>query len=197
MSVEHMAVVLNHSQATGTAKVLLLGIANHAGDGGAWPSIRTLTRYAGVDDRNVRRALRTLEELGELHISVQHGGGERMPDYRRPNRYEVLVRCPSWCDRSAQHRDVRTSDTDLWDGNSTPWRKRPPPPGASAPRPPGVNAPRPLAPAPPEPSREPPEEPRLELSGSGIHSSHGLYGAEPDELYPPGVTDPLDFGRNE
>jgi hypothetical protein len=123
VSVEHLTVVLNHSQATGTAKVVLMGIANHDGDGGAWPSIRTLTRYAGVDERNVRRALRHLVELGELRITVQRGGDSRVPDYRRPNRYDVLVRCPQECDRSPQHRHLReASEVALWDDAATPWR---------------------------------------------------------------------------
>ena len=197
MSVEHLAIVLNHSQATGTAKVLLLGIANHAGDGGAWPSIRTLTRYAGVDERNVRRALRQLEELGELRIAVQSGGSDRLPSYRRPNRYEVLVRCPRWCDRSAQHRDARQVDLDLWEDEGTPWRQRPPTPGNSAPPPPGVSAPRPLASPPAEPSLNHQQEPAGELAGSPIHSSHGEWPATPDGLSPTGVTDPLDLWSDE
>jgi hypothetical protein len=107
-----MAIVLHHSRSRGTARCVLLGIANHEGDRGAWPSIATLRKYAGgVDERNVQRALQTLVELGELRIDVQAGGDGRMTrGGRETNRYFVLVRCPDWCDRSANHRDVRQID---------------------------------------------------------------------------------------
>ena len=104
MSVESLAIVLHHSQATGTAKVVLIGIANHDGDGGAWPAIATLARYAGVHERNVIRAIRTLEALGELTTELQAGGTHRTQDRLRPNRYSIELACPVDCDRSRQHR---------------------------------------------------------------------------------------------
>lgn len=107
MSVESLAVVLHHSRARGTAKLVLVGIANHDGDGGAYPSHATLARYANVDERNVRRAIDGLVSKGELAVQVQEGGDRDLADHRRPNRYRVLVACPSWCDRSPQHRDTR------------------------------------------------------------------------------------------
>lgn len=102
-----MAAVLHHSRARGTAKLVLLGIANHAGDGGAWPAMDTLARYANVDRSNVKKALRALQGLGEVRVYVQGGGPVDADDGRRPNRYDVLVACPLWCDRTAQHRDTR------------------------------------------------------------------------------------------
>lgn len=107
MSVEHIALALHHSRAKGSAKLVLIGIANHAGDGGAYPSLETLARYAGVTVRQAQRALRTLEALGEIRTHVQAGGSADWDDHRRPNRYEVLVPCPAWCDRSPNHRDTR------------------------------------------------------------------------------------------
>ena len=104
MSVEQLAVVLHHSQAKGTDKLVLLGIANHAGDGGAWPAIATLARYANVHPRNVQRSLSKLIELGELVRYVQAGGLQGWEDFLRPNRYDVAVECPDWCDRSPHHR---------------------------------------------------------------------------------------------
>lgn len=86
-----MAHVLNHSRAVGTAKVVLLGIANHDGDGGAWPSIETLARYANVDPRSVKRAIRTLEELGEVVVHLNDGGTRSTRNDQRPNRYELTV----------------------------------------------------------------------------------------------------------
>lgn len=102
-----MAVVLHHSRAKGTAKLVLLGIANHMGDGGAWPSVETLGAYANVDRRNIQRALDKLVQLGELSTNPQAGGSADLPDYRRPNQYHVLIHCPPWCDRTPWHRDLR------------------------------------------------------------------------------------------
>lgn len=70
MSIEAMNLVLNHSKATGRAKLVLLGIANHFGDNGAWPSISTLARYANASERSVKRDIQELVELGELTVEV-------------------------------------------------------------------------------------------------------------------------------
>ena len=104
MSAEALAIALNHSRAKGTAKVVLLGIANHDGDGGAWPSIGTLARYANVDARTVQRAIDSLEKLGEVKRIVQGGGTHLTSDAHRPNLYRLTLRCPNECDRTAQHR---------------------------------------------------------------------------------------------
>jgi hypothetical protein len=104
VSVESLAAVLHHSRAKGTAKVVAIGIANHDGDGGAWPSIRTLAVYANVDRSTVKRAIKSLVVLGEVRVHVQAGGGRDMEDHDRPNRYEVLVECPEGCDRTTNHR---------------------------------------------------------------------------------------------
>jgi len=71
MSIEIMSLVLNHSKATGRAKLVLIGIANHQGDQGSWPSIATLARYANASESSVTRDLRKLVELGELKIVLQ------------------------------------------------------------------------------------------------------------------------------
>jgi hypothetical protein len=104
MSIEAMACVLHHAAVSGTDKVVLLGIANHDGDGGAWPTLDTLTKYANVDKRNVRASLRRLEAKGMILTLQQQGGNDTCPDYERPNRYEVLVRCPLECDGTKNHR---------------------------------------------------------------------------------------------
>lgn len=119
-----MAIVLHHSRATGTAKLILLGIANHAGDGGAWPKVSTLATYANASDRAVQRHLRTLERLGEIATYRQAGGLAHMRDVDRPNRYEVLVKCPPDCDRSSNHRTEphrvihKSTAPDLWGDRS-------------------------------------------------------------------------------
>lgn len=107
MSVESLAAVLHHSRAKGTAKVIAIGIANHDGDGGAWPTIRTLAIYANADRSTVKRAIRQLVTLGEVRVHVQAGGPRDMEDTERPNRYDVLVECPEGCDRTTNHRPRR------------------------------------------------------------------------------------------
>src|SRR4051812_43742081 len=104
MSVEAMAIVLHHSQQTGTRKLLLVGIANHDGDGGAWPTIETLAKYANTDERNVRRRLTEIVADGELAIHYNAGGSLKTPLHERPNLYEILVACPPNCDGSRNHR---------------------------------------------------------------------------------------------
>lgn len=99
-----MAIVLHHSKAQGTDKVVLLGIANHDGDGGAWPKVATLAKYANVHPRTVVRSLNKLGELGEIAIFNQQGGNRQTPDYARPNQYELLLECPPECDRTKNHR---------------------------------------------------------------------------------------------
>jgi len=70
MSVEAISLVLNHSKATGRAKLVLIGIANHLGDQGSWPSIATLARYSNASERSVKRDVKDLVELGELIVEV-------------------------------------------------------------------------------------------------------------------------------
>jgi hypothetical protein len=71
MSIEAVALVLNKSKAQGRAKLVLIGIANHLGDHGAWPSIATLARYANASERSVKRDIQELVALGELKVELQ------------------------------------------------------------------------------------------------------------------------------
>lgn len=102
-----MAAVLHHSNAKGTRKLVLLGIANHEGDGGAWPTMATLARYANADVRTCQRAVEWLVSKGELEVLRQAGGTPGIADHHRPNLFRVRVTCPAWCDRSTRHRDTR------------------------------------------------------------------------------------------
>lgn len=97
MSIEAMATVLHHSQMTGTAKLLLLGIANHEGDGGAFPSVATLAKYTGTSERRVQQLISELRASGELSVSPSAGPAGT-------NVYRVQVSCPDDCDRSSNHR---------------------------------------------------------------------------------------------
>lgn len=104
-----MAIALHHSRAKGSAKLILVGIGNHDGDGGAMPSMATLAKYGGVDVRQARKLVRRLEALGEIRTHVQAGTLDYLDDHEQPNRYDFLLACPAWCDRSKHHRDTRKS----------------------------------------------------------------------------------------
>jgi hypothetical protein len=155
MSVEAMAIVLNHSAATGTAKIVLLGIANHEGDGGSWPSVPTLARYANADDRTVQRAIDKLIKSGELSRQVHQGGDRRTRGGRFTNLYRVLVVCPDNCDRTPNHRLIHRGDA-----HATPQASR-----GDAHATPGVT------PTPPEPSENHPLPTAPEKSHVGNRAS--------------------------
>lgn len=148
MSVESMAIALHHSRAKGAARTILVGIANHDGDGGAFPSMRTLAKYGGVDVRNARKHVARLVALQEVRVHLQGGNivdkttGKPIPAELQPNRYDFLLVCPPWCDRTKHHRDTRKRRTiadtpDLWKdprAESTGGTEAPGgPPGGSAP----------------------------------------------------------------
>lgn len=101
MSIEAMSLVLHHSQATGRAKLVLLGIANHLGDEGAWPAIETLARYANASPRSVQRDIKELADMGELIIAEQ---GSPISSQYRTNLYWINVTCPENCDGTYSHR---------------------------------------------------------------------------------------------
>lgn len=104
MSIEAVAIALHHSQAKGTAKLVLIGIANHDGDGGSFPKVATLAKYAGVHPRRIVSILNTLGGLGEIVIHQQAGGTHKTPEAVRPNLYEFILTCPPECDRTKNHR---------------------------------------------------------------------------------------------
>ena len=101
-----MSIALHHSRAKGAARLVMVGIANHDGDGGAWPSVATLAKYACVSERRVQQAITELCGLGEIERMVQQGGTHRTPEWSRPNLYMFKLRCPQGCDRTKNHRVV-------------------------------------------------------------------------------------------
>lgn len=88
MSIQAMAWVLEHSQAEGLHRLVLMAIANHADQTGtnAFPSVDQIAREARVHRATVYRALPALVELGELEIR-RGGSGPGAT-----NLYRVLMR---------------------------------------------------------------------------------------------------------
>jgi hypothetical protein len=93
MSIERVAQVLAADwpdTVTPTHRIILVGIANHDGDGGAWPARATLARYAGISERSVKRNLHQLADLGVLEIDRNAGGTATTRPDRRPNLYRII-----------------------------------------------------------------------------------------------------------
>ena len=88
MSLEKMVDVLYRSKASPRAKLVLLGIANHQGDMGAYPAIATLARYANCSERSVKRDIQELVDLGELK---REKNASPMGSRYKTNLYWVIV----------------------------------------------------------------------------------------------------------
>src|SRR6056297_4083183 len=104
MSVEALTVVLHHSEARGTEKLVLIGIANHHGDAGAWPSVARLAGYSNMSERRVQQAIKALQVSGEL--TVKKGGGAGVGKYKT-NLYWINVKCPPNCSGFPRHSQTK------------------------------------------------------------------------------------------
>jgi len=114
MGYKAMGAVLNHSQATGTDKLVLMAIAyfyDDLGENGAYPSQETLAQMSNCTVRTVQRSLARLVEMGELDTWV-HGGRGKSID-RKTNRYWVTIDCPETCDSSFNHRNIPDASDQL------------------------------------------------------------------------------------
>ena len=72
MSIQVMQAVWQHSKADGRARLVLLAIADHQGEIGAWPSIATIARMVNSSERSVQRDIQHLQNIGELVVEVQN-----------------------------------------------------------------------------------------------------------------------------
>lgn len=82
MSIEATRAVWQHSQAVGSARLVILCIADHLNtDGIAWPSITTIADETKVSERQVTRAIATLVDDGELVIEEKGNGRGRSTIY--------------------------------------------------------------------------------------------------------------------
>ena len=88
MSIETMNSVWRNSKSTGRARLVLLSIADHQGELGAWPSIETLAKMVNSSPRSVQRDIQDLIKLGELEVEFRSA-----PTYGpyKANRYWVKL----------------------------------------------------------------------------------------------------------
>jgi hypothetical protein len=97
MSVQATSWVWDHSQSRLAHRLVLLAIADHAkADGtGAWPSVSTLAHEANISARQVKRALRELEAIGELTLSAGGPGGTHLYSLTRMVRGGDILTPPT------------------------------------------------------------------------------------------------------
>jgi hypothetical protein len=72
MSIEIMNAVWRHSTASGRQRLVLLAIADHQGEIGAWPSLKTLAKMVNASERTIQRDIQELQKMGELQVEVQN-----------------------------------------------------------------------------------------------------------------------------
>ena len=72
MSIQVMNAVWQHSKSSGRARLVLLAIADHQGEIGAWPSIKRLAEMVNSSERSVQRDIQLLEKLGELRVELRN-----------------------------------------------------------------------------------------------------------------------------
>ena len=111
MSIEIMNAVWRESRADGRARLVLLAIADHQGELGAWPSIQTLSRMVNASERSVQRDIQHLQQIGELKVETQSApvGGQY-----RANLYWVTL--PGVTDRASGVTKNASGVTDLASG---------------------------------------------------------------------------------
>ena len=68
MSLEIQNAVWQESKSSGRARLVLLSIADHQGQFGAWPSIATIAKLVNASERSVQRDIQELEKSGELIV---------------------------------------------------------------------------------------------------------------------------------
>ena len=100
MSLEAYRDVWEHSKAKGTARLILLALADHADENGvAWPSLSRLAKYANVHVSNVSKNISRLIEMGEISRvgTVPSGKGKPGTKYKiiTPRQRGIIKSKPS------------------------------------------------------------------------------------------------------
>jgi len=111
MSVEALSWALNQPVGDPTAKLILIGLANHADREGrnAWPSVETLAEYAGCSVRTVHRHLRVLAEDGWTALGNQELVAHISPGRRPLVRDVVMGRGDNMTPRKTRRGDTRVT----------------------------------------------------------------------------------------
>ena len=75
MSIAAVGAVLDHSEAKGNARMVLLVMANYANEAGhCWPSVKSVAKRCNCPERSVHRSLAALVAAGELvKVGTRYG----------------------------------------------------------------------------------------------------------------------------
>lgn len=114
MSIKVMSAVWENSSQTGGSLLVLLALADFAGDNGeCYPAVKTLAEKARMSERNARYVLRGLEAAGEIATVV--GGGRH-----GTSGYLILVGA-----KTAGGQSLPGAKRDRKGGNPLPKRGQP------------------------------------------------------------------------
>jgi hypothetical protein len=95
MSYQMVSRVLEHSQAKGPARTVLMVLAHHDFGNGDWLiDQKQLAREAGVSRRTAQRALDDLQVLGEIG---------RVGETTHRRHFPILLECPEGCEKIVEH----------------------------------------------------------------------------------------------
>lgn len=114
MSVQVTSAVWKYSKSKGRARTTLLAIADHQGEIGAWPSIRTLAQMVNTSERSIQRDIQELVALGELIVEVQNA-----PTNRQYKSNLYWVNLPGVTEMTSGVTDSASGVTDLASGVTT------------------------------------------------------------------------------
>lgn len=95
MSVQALGWVLDNSTTTGSDRLVMISLANHATNQPPWecyPGIATIAREAGIArPRTVQEALARLEANGHIQRIINGATDNRIRPDRRPNLYRIMI----------------------------------------------------------------------------------------------------------
>jgi hypothetical protein len=111
MSIEVMNSVWRESKSDGRARLVLLAIADHQGEIGAWPSIKRLAGMVNASERSVQRDIQYLQKIGELIVEVQNAPTSGQ---YKSNRYWVNL--PGVTESASGVTESQSGVTDLASG---------------------------------------------------------------------------------
>jgi hypothetical protein len=89
VSIQAVGFILDHSTASGSARWVLISLANHARGWDAWPSVELIAYEAGLTERTVQHALAGLERDGHIVRTINGAPDLRIPNGRKPNLYQI------------------------------------------------------------------------------------------------------------
>lgn len=98
--IHHLTAVLEMIEPKGPARMVLLVLANHAGqDGECWPSVARIARQAGIVERSVYRSLEELVEGGFLTRTSR-------ADQHRASIYRLTLPAVTLCQGTPDSQSV-------------------------------------------------------------------------------------------